>query len=70
MVEPVALEIFGNIGIDEENLAIVDLGIGLADRGLAATQGFDLGAGQDDASLVAVEDLVMEPRLPVIRRNP
>jgi hypothetical protein len=38
MIEAVGLTIFRNIGVDEEELAVIHRGIGFGDVGLAFTQ--------------------------------
>jgi len=50
VVEAVGLEIFRNVGIDQPDLAVLGIGIGFRDRGLAIADRLDLGAGQRDAA--------------------
>src|SRR5271165_5362001 len=67
MIEAVGLQIFGNIGVDEPDLAVPRIGIGFGDRALARADRLHLGAGQRKASFHRVLDRVVEPRFPVFR---
>src|SRR3978361_662138 len=67
MVEAVALQIFRDVRIDEKRFSLaVDADVTLGDRRLSGAQGFDLGAGQGDASLEDLADLIVEARAPII----
>ena len=67
VVEAIALAVFRNIGVVEDHLAVaVGGGVALGDIGLAGAQGFDLGAGQGDARLESLADLVVETRAPIV----
>src|SRR3954463_8038733 len=55
MVVTVAMAELGDVGVDQEDLVSLHLGIALGDRALAEAQRLHLGAGQRDAGL---EDLV------------
>ena len=66
MIETVGLQVFGDIGVDEIERAALLGRIALTDRTLAAAQGFDLRAGEHDARLEGLADLVGKARLPVV----
>ena len=66
MVEAVGLQVFGDVGVEEEHLLARRAGIGLADGRLALAQRLHLRAGERDAGLVGLDDLVVEPRLAVV----
>ena len=57
VIETAGLGVFGDIGVDEEELAILGVGIGLSDRGLAGAQRLHLGARQHDAGLQACRSI-------------
>ena len=67
MIEAAGLQVFGDVGIDQPDLAAARVGIGLGDRRLAGAQRLDLAAGQRDAGLELLADLVVEARLAVLR---
>ena len=69
VIELIGLQIFGDIGIDQKNLAIFGIGIGFADGGLAGAQRFDLGAGQGNPRLEHFANFKIEACLAVIRSN-
>src|SRR6266446_3301938 len=66
MVEAAALQVFGDIGIDEPDLPAAGVGIGFRDRRPAKAQRLHLGAGERDARLEGLADLVVETRLAVV----
>src|SRR5947199_5916553 len=66
VVEAVALQIFGDVGVDQPEFAVLGIGIGLRDRALAAADRFDLGAGQGKAGLDRVLDRIVEASLAVL----
>src|SRR5438874_2717874 len=66
MVEAAGLQIFGDVGIDQPELAATGIGVGFADRGLADTERLHLGPGERDAGLEHLADLVVEARLAVV----
>ena len=65
MVEAVRLQIFGDVGVDQPQLATLGRSVGLGDLRLAQTQRLDLGAGQDNAGLEGVTSLVIKARATV-----
>ena len=69
VIEAVGLQIFGDIGVEEPDLAALLARIALPDRRLAAAQRLHLGAGQRDAGLEGLADLVVEARLAVVGRD-
>src|SRR5215467_1375966 len=66
MVETAALQIFGDIGVDQPDLAAPRIGIGFRDGRLAAAQRFDLRAGEREPGLEGLADLVVEARLAIV----
>ena len=66
VVEAAALQVFRDVGVDQPELAAAGVGVGLRDRRLAAAQRLDLGAGQRDAGLEGLADLVVETRPAVV----
>src|SRR5262249_48011074 len=66
MVEAAALQIFRDIGVDQPDLAATRIGVGLRDRRLAAAQRFNLRAGEREAGLEGLADLVVEARLAIV----
>ncbi len=69
MVEAIGLQIFGNVGIHEHQLAIFDRGIALGDGRLATAQGLHLGAREHEPGLDRVDDLEIVAGLAVIGRD-
>src|SRR5258708_4813842 len=65
MVEAISLQIFRNISVDQPDLAVLGIGIGFRDGGLAVADRLDLGAGQRDARFHRVLDRIIEPGLAV-----
>ena len=61
VVRPRAHGILRNMQVTQVHLAIIDGGEGIIERDFSLPQGFDLGAEQDDAALVFLEDLVVMP---------
>src|SRR5581483_7256600 len=51
VIEAVRLQIFRDVGVDQPDLAVAAVGIGLGNRALALAQRLHLGAGQDEAGL-------------------
>ena len=66
MTVAAGLDIFGDVGVDQIELAALARGIGVGDIGLARAQRLHLGAGQRDAGLKLLLDVVVEARLPVL----
>ena len=58
--------VLGDVGVDQEDAAVLGGGIALGDVGLAGAQRFHLGAGQGDAGLPGVLDAILEARLAVL----
>ena len=69
VVEAVGLKVFRQIGIIEPDLTVFLRRVGVLNVGLAAAQGFHFRAAQLDADFQNVLDLIVEPRLPVVRNN-
>src|SRR5271169_1499515 len=69
MVEAIGLQIFGNIGIDQPDLAVAGVGIRFCDCRLALAQRFDLGAGQRDAGLEGLIDKIIEACFAIVGDN-
>ena len=67
--EAVGLQIFGNVGVDQPDLAVLGIRVGLRDRGLAVANRLDLGAGQRNAGLNRVLDRIVESGLSVFGDN-
>src|SRR6266516_4668276 len=66
MVEAAALQIFRNIGVDPPDLAAARIRIRFGNGRLAAAQRLHLGAGERDAGLERLADLVVEARLAIV----
>src|SRR5262249_14943386 len=58
--------VFGNIGVDQEDAAVLGGGIALGDVGLASAQGLHLRAGELDPGLIGVLDAILKPGLAVL----
>src|ERR1700679_3341314 len=69
MVEAVGLQIFRDIGVDQPDLAVLGIGVGFRDRGLAAAQRLDLGARQRNPGLDRIIDGIVETGLAVFRNH-
>src|SRR5215472_6429303 len=67
VVEATALQVFRDICVDEPDLTAARIGVGFRDRSLAAAQRFHLGAGKRDPGLEGLANLVVEPRLAILR---
>src|SRR5579864_451918 len=67
VAEAVGGAVFGNVGVDEEQLAAGLVGIGLVDAGLALTQHLYLTALQDQPRLEFLLDQIIVARAPVLR---
>jgi len=66
VVEAIARLIFGDRRVDEPSLALaVDMRVALGDRRLAGAQRFDLRAGQREAGVERLAELVIEARLAI-----
>ena len=65
VVEAVGLQIFRDIGVVEPELAAALAGIGIGDVAAPLAQRLHLGAGQRDAGLEGLADLIVEARPPV-----
>lgn len=59
VVLAIAKGVFVDVGVVEEDLAILDAGEGVGDLGFAGAQGFDFCAVQNDAGFVRVQDVVI-----------
>src|SRR5581483_5584247 len=66
MIEAPGLQILGDVGVDQPELAAARIRIGLGDRGFARAQRLHLAAGERDAGLELLADLVVEARLAVL----
>ena len=66
MVGAAGLGIFGNMRVDEVQLAALARGVGVGDVGLAGAERLDLRAEQRDAGLEFLLDLVVEARLSIL----
>src|SRR6516162_6240849 len=66
MVEAAALQVFRDIGVDKPDLAAARIGVGFCDRRLAAAQRFNLRAGEREAGLERLTDLIVEARLAIV----
>src|SRR3954470_10489429 len=66
MVEAAALQVFGNIEIDQPDLPPAGVGVGLADRCLALAQRLHLSSGEYDAGLEHLADFIVEARLTIV----
>src|SRR5690606_22200241 len=70
VVVAVAELVLGDVSLHQPGFTIVvDLHPGLGERALAAPEGLDLRALQDDARLVAVVEEVVERGTPVLGRD-
>src|SRR5262249_28565796 len=67
VIEAAGLQVFRNVCVDEPDLTAARIAVGFRDRSLAAAQRFPLGAGERDSGLEGLADLVVEPRLAVLR---
>ncbi len=65
MVEAVSLQVFGQVGVDQPEFAVLGIGIGLSDRALAAADRFHFRSGQRNAGLKIFEDFVVEAGLTI-----
>jgi hypothetical protein len=61
MVLEITEAVFVDMGVVEEDLAVLDPGKGIADLALAGAQRFDLGAFEHNAGLICLEDVVIPP---------
>ncbi len=66
VVEAVAVAEFGDVGVDQPHLPVLQLGIGLGDRPLALAQRLDLGPGERDPRLDDVVDEIFIARAAVL----
>src|SRR4051812_30166772 len=62
----VAVRKFGDVGVDQPDLMILHLGIGLRDRSFAEAQRLHFGTGQRDPGLKDRLDIIFIPRAPVL----
>jgi len=69
MVQAIGLKVFGDIGVDEKDLAILLAGVGFGDVRLSLPQRFHLRAAKRNPGLEGVLDEVREARLPVFGDN-
>src|SRR5215470_11931425 len=70
MVKAAGLQVFGNVGVEQPDLASARVGVGFPDARLAAPQRLDLAAGERNAGLEHLADLVVEARLAVVGDDP
>jgi hypothetical protein len=56
---------FGDVAIDQPNLALANLGIALGNRALAKAQGLDLGPGKHNSRFESAFDIIIKLRPPV-----
>src|SRR5258708_4214070 len=70
MIEAVRHQVFGDIGVHEENLAILRLRIGLSDIGLARAQALHLASHQDKSCLEGRLDEIEMARFSLFRHDP
>lgn len=63
MIHDVALGVFVDMGVVEPDLIVLDPGKGIIQLGFAGTEGLDLGALEDDSSLVGIKDVVVAASL-------
>src|SRR5687768_3554302 len=66
VVGPGALRVLGDVHVLQPDLAVVDRGEAVDQRGATGPQALHLGAGERQAHLVGVEDRVVVPRLLVL----
>ena len=66
MVKATGLQVFGNVGVDQPDLASARVGVGFPDARLPLTQRLDLAAGERNAGLEHLADLIVEARLAVV----
>src|SRR6202000_3194592 len=67
VVEAAGLGVFGDIGVDQEQLAVLGVGVGFRDGRLAGAQRLDLRAHQHDAGLERLVDRIGVARLAGVR---
>ena len=65
VIEAIGLQIFRDMGVDKPEFALFRRSVGFGDLSLAQTQRFDLGAGQDNAGLQGIPDLIVKARTTV-----
>ena len=63
------LHVFRDVGIDQPDLAVAGIGIGFRNRCLTGAQRLHLAAGERNAGLESLSDLVIESRLAIVRDN-
>jgi hypothetical protein len=61
VVQQVAVAVFVDVRVVEEDLVIIDAREGVADLAFAGAEGLDLGALEDDSRLVGLDDVVIAP---------
>src|SRR5215470_17720255 len=66
VVEAAGLQIFRHVGVDQPDLAAARVGVGHGDRRLARAQRLHLAAGQRNAGLEHLADMIVEARLAII----
>ena len=59
MVQPVAVGVFGNIGIDQPNLPVTDFGITFLDAGLTRAKRLHLGTLQGQPGFERLLDMII-----------
>src|SRR4051812_28151899 len=67
VVGPRALVVLRDVRVVQPHLAVADAGVGVDERGPPGAQRLDLGAGQDQAGLEQVLEVVVVPGLLVLR---
>ena len=65
MIVPVAAGILGDVGVHQPHLAVFRPGVGILEVDPASPDRLDLGAGEDQASLKGILDMVIVIRLAV-----
>src|SRR5262245_47012783 len=70
MIEAAGLQVFGDVGIDEPDLAAAGVRIGLRNRRLALPQRLYLRTGERDAGFKGLVDLIVESRLAIVGDDP
>src|SRR5262249_12257341 len=64
--EGAGLLVLGDVRVDQEDAALLGAGVALGDIGVAGAQRLHLGAGELDAGLQGVLDVVVEARAPAL----
>src|SRR5438270_10279263 len=70
MIEAVGHGVFGDVGVDEEDLAVLRMSIGFGDVGLPVAQALHLAAHQHQSSFKRGLDEIEMPRLAIVGDHP